>query len=150
MARNLYQVKNIYPHLKNPQKYTAPDKVITCRSGWEITFVIKFLDRHPSVLEWTSESLVIPYLYPVDGKMHRYFTDFWMKCVGSDGKTKEFIIEVKPYAETIEPKKPVRSTKGYYEKVTTYIKNQAKWAAARRYCEQLRLQGRNIEFMVVT
>lgn len=150
MARNLYQIQNLYPHLKNPQKYAHADKTVTCRSGWEITFVMKFLDAHPSVLQWTSEALVIPYLYPIDGKMHRYFVDFWMKCIGSDGAPKEYLIEIKPFAETQKPAPPKRQTKGYLEKVHTFVKNQAKWTAARQYCESQQKLGRNIHFMVVT
>jgi hypothetical protein len=150
MARKLYQIRNIYPHLKNPGKYASSDKLITCRSGWEITFVIKFLDVHPSVLQWTSESTVIPYLYPIDGRMHRYFVDYWMKSLCSDGSVKEYLIEIKPYQETLKPPVPKRQTKGYLERVHTYIKNMSKWDAARRYCTEQQRLGKQIEFMVIT
>jgi hypothetical protein len=150
MARNLYQIQNMYPHLKKPERYSAVDKTITCRSGWEISFITKFLDKNPSIISWESETKVIPYLYPIDGKMHRYFIDFYFKCYTSEGKIKEYLVEVKPFAETEKPKIPKRQTKGYVERVHTYIKNQAKWDATRRYCAEQQQLGRNIDFMIVT
>ena len=110
------------------------------------------MDRTPSVLEWTSEDIVIPYLYPVDGKTHRYFVDFWMKVKTKDGSIKEYLVEIKPYAQTLQEsiQKPKRVTKAYIERVNTFIKNQAKWAAAREWCKKQQLLGRNIEFTIVT
>ena len=150
MARNYYQIPDFYPHLKNPSKYvgTLP---LSLRSGWEIQYA-QYLDKHSSILEWASESIVIQYVSPIDGRYHRYFTDFWMKIVDKNGKHKEYLIELKPYTQTIAEsiKKPARVTKAYVEKVQTFMKNQAKWDAARKWCAAERKNGRDIQFVIIT
>jgi hypothetical protein len=150
MARNYYQIVDFYPHLKNPKKYVG-SRPLSMRSGWEIQYA-QHLDKHPSVLEWSSESIIIMYISPVDGMPHRYFTDFWQKCRDKDGSVKEYLIEIKPYTQTLAEsiKKPARVTKGYIEKVQTFMKNQAKWDAARTWCAAERKKGRNIEFVIIT
>lgn len=144
-----YQIQDLFPHLKNPHKYVGT-RPITMRSGWEIKFASGFLDLNPSVVEWSSESVVIQYFYPVDKKWHRYFTDFWMKVRQDDGTFKEFIIEIKPSAQTRPPKEPKRKTKGYINQVQTFIKNEAKWNTARAYCADRTRMGRPTDFMIIT
>jgi hypothetical protein len=41
-----------------------------------------FLDRHKDVTKWNSEEVVIPYRSPLDNKIHRYFTDFFVEKIG--------------------------------------------------------------------
>ena len=150
--RGYMQIKEFYPYLKFPYKYKG-DRPITLRSSWEIK-VAQWLDRDPACLEWNSETIVIPYNF-YDPKIkrnrkHRYFTDFYFKVKNPAGEIEEYLVEVKPYAETQEPKKPRAHTKAYSRRMFTYLKNQAKWDAARFYCEELRKQGRNIKFEVLT
>lgn len=147
----LFQISDAYPHLKNKQKYLSENKVITIRSGWEASFVFDFLDKHSSVLSWSSEDLIIPYRCPVRNySIHRYFPDFVMKVKEVNGNIKEYVVEIKPHKETKKPPQPKRTTKSYINAVHTYIKNQAKWEAARMYCNKERLKGRNIEFVIMT
>ena len=63
---------------------------------------------------------------------------------------KEYLVEVKPHSETQEPKIPKRKTKGYINRVNSFIKNTAKWDAARQYCKEQKDLGRNIDFMILT
>ena len=119
-----YRVKNI-------SKYKGdPDKCIY-RSMWERQ-TFKWLDEHPKVVKWSSEEVVIPYRCKTDGKLHRYFTDLYIQM--ADGKT--YIIEIKPKAQTQEPKKRSRKTKKYINEVMTYVKNQSKWEAADDFCKK--------------
>ena len=148
-GKNYYQIADLYPHLKHPEKYVGTTP-ITMRSGWEITFATKFLDINPSVVQWSSETVVLQYFYPIDNKWHRYFTDFWMKCRMEDGSMKEYIIEIKPAAQTLPPKMPKRKTKRYIDAVNVYIKNQAKWDRARAYCAEQTKLGKPTSFMVLT
>ena len=37
-----------------------------------------FCDNNPSILQWGSEEIIIPYRAP-DGKLRRYFPDFYIK-----------------------------------------------------------------------
>ena len=46
----------------------------------------------------------------------------------------KFMIEVKPSRFTKPPKKPKRQTKAYMAEQLEYIKNKAKWQAAKEYC----------------
>lgn len=146
----LYQIANLHPHLKHPEKYIAENKTIQMRSGWEISFVIDFLDKHTSVLSWTSEELIIPYFCQIRKNVHRYFPDFTMTVKEATGNIKTYVVEIKPDVEVHPPKVPKRQTKTFKDRCDIYIKNQCKWEAAREYCKKERLLGKNIEFVVMT
>lgn len=119
---------------KNPKKYMGDSSNITYRSRWELLLMMR-LDQHPHVVQWGSEELIIPYRSPIDGRVHRYFTDFIVKRINKDtGKKETVVIEVKPYKETIAPKKQKKKTKRYLNEVKTWGINQAKWKAAEAYC----------------
>ena len=117
-----------------PEKYDGDPTGIVYRSSWEYKFM-GWLDRSNACIRWSSEETIIPYRSPVDGKIHRYFVDFKITLRQSDGSTKTYLIEVKPYAQTLPPKN--RKNKiALMEAVATYQVNQAKWAAATEYCRQ--------------
>lgn len=149
MSRSYYQVKDLYPHLKHPERYTGT-RPVTMRSGWEITFATKFLDTNPNILEWSSESVIVPYIDPCDHRQHRYFIDFWMRVQTAENGICEYLIEIKPFAQTQEPKPRARITPRFKEEVRTYLKNQSKWAATRKLCEDMRALGRKIDFQILT
>jgi hypothetical protein len=94
-------------------------------------------DRSPVVLEWSSEEVVVPYKW-IDGNYHRYFIDFWMKMKQSgDAPPKEYLVEVKPLAQTKPPKAP-KTIKGYRAnraRLLEWAQNQAKWKAAREFAQ---------------
>ena len=79
----------------NPKKYKGDPSKVIYRSLWERKLMV-YCDNTKSVLEWGSEEIIIPYVSPWDGKVHRYFPDFYMKVKQTSGKTKKFIVEVKP------------------------------------------------------
>ena len=58
---------------KNKHKYIGRSTP-NYRSSWELHF-FQWCDRNPNVLEWAAEAVVIPYISPVDSKVHRYFVD---------------------------------------------------------------------------
>jgi len=118
---------------KNPQKYAGDPTNIIYRSSWEAK-VMSWLDKTPEIISWASEELSIPYLSPLDGKVHRYFPDFIAKSRTKDGRIKVLMIEVKPKKQIDEPKRRKRITKQYISEVATWGVNQAKWAAATEYC----------------
>lgn len=143
------QIYDVYPYLKHPEKYKGT-RPITLRSGWEIAFVIKYLDVNDNIIEWGSESVVISYFRPDDGKKHRYFMDFNFKAKTTSGKIKEFWVEIKPQSQIDPPKEPKRKTKTYVEQVKTYLVNQAKWKTTRQLVEEKKLLGKDIEFLVLS
>jgi hypothetical protein len=122
-----------------PRKYKGDSTNVVYRSSWEYKFM-KWCDNTSSVEEWGSEEIIIPYVSPVDGRRHRYFPDFYVKI----GK-KKYLVEVKPYKQTKEPKTQKRNTKRYINEVVTYAVNQAKWKAATEFCVD-----NGWEFMLIT
>ena len=93
MSTRYHQIKDVYPHLKNPEKYTGT-RPITCRSGWEISFVIKYLDITPNVISWKSENTIIKYIDINTNTTHRYFIDFTLIIKDINGNYKEIWIEI--------------------------------------------------------
>ncbi len=106
---------------------------------------MKYCDLNKSILEWGSEEIVIPYRSPLDNRVHRYFVDFYIKVKDINGNLQKYLIEVKPKKQTREPKVQKKMTKRYIYEVTEYAKNQAKWAAAKDFCDD-----RNYKFMLIT
>jgi|TARA_R100000030_G_C3247728_1_gene122194 hypothetical protein len=127
-----------------PNKYKGDSTNIICRSTWERKFC-RWCDLNESILEWGSEEFYIPYISPLDNRVHRYFPDFIIKVKESTGQIKTYVIEVKPKKQTRPPKTPKRKTKSYLYECKTYAVNQAKWKAAVEFCED-----RRIKFKIIT
>ena len=115
--------------VKNPTKYHGDHTNVVYRSLWE-RHAFKWCDDNSEIQKWSSEETVIPYLYEVDKKIHRYFVD--LKIVYKSGKT--IIVEIKPEKETAPPVGN-RRTKRYITEGYTYIKNMNKWEAANEYAK---------------
>ena len=64
----------------------------------------KWCDLNENIIKWGSEEFFIPYLSPVDKRVHRYFPDFIIQVKESTGRVKTYVIEVKPKQTTT--KKP--------------------------------------------
>lgn len=129
---------------KNPSKYDGDLTKITFRSSWELRFM-DWLDKHEDVISWSSESIAIPYLSPIDGDWHRYYPDFKVKQRNKNGGVEVLIIEIKPEKETIEPEVRAKKTKRYIKEVYTWGVNSAKWKAAEKYCAT-----NKAKFMILT
>lgn len=118
---------------KHPDKYAGDPTNIIYRSLWELR-LMRYFDQHPGVLVWGSEELAIPYVSPVDNRIHRYYPDFIVKMRENGGRVTTNLIEVKPYDQTIEPKKNPSKPRRYISEVMQYGVNQAKWKAAIEFC----------------
>jgi hypothetical protein len=122
---------------QNPHKYWGKDGGnIVFRSGLELKMMRKF-DSSPNVTKWSSEEIIVPYFDPVQKKARRYFPDFVIKKIGSNGVEETVMIEVKPSVETVRPvhKKGKRRDRIIREELT-WANNQAKWEAAEAYCKR--------------
>lgn len=120
---------------KNPNKYKGNVSNIVYRSRWELK-CMSYFDLNSSVLEWSSEEDIIPYVSPLDNRYHRYFVDFRVKIKDREGKIKTYLIEVKPFYQTQEPKADKINKKRYLTEVQTYVVNKSKWNAAEEYCKK--------------
>ena len=125
-------------------KYQGDSRNIIYRSLSELKYM-KWYDLNLNILEWGSEEFFIPYVSPLDNRVHRYFPDFYMKIKESNGKVKRYVIEVKPLKHCVPPTKGRKQKRTFIREVAEYAKNQAKWKAARSFCEM-----RQLTFKVVT
>lgn len=128
---------------QHDEKYRG-SRPIVFRSGLELNF-FRWCDRNDRVLQWGSESVVIPYMSPKDGRMHRYFVDSVL-LLKTDTGTKKFLIEIKPEKQTMPPTQSARKSKKnlLYEQVNWAV-NSSKWDAARGWCEK-----HGFEFVILT
>ena len=129
-----YEYKQGFFKPTNPKKYRGDAENIVYRSGWEKK-VMNWCDTNKSVVSWSSEEVVIPYMSPIDNRVHRYFVDFYVEAIDNNGNKQTYLLEVKPKAQTQEPKFQKRKTKKYITEVMTWGVNEAKWKAAQEYCK---------------
>lgn len=132
-------MKGIFKPSK-PEKYRGDSRNICYRSSFELKYM-RYLEQSDDVLEWASEEISIPYISPKDGKVHRYFPDFWVRTRNKG----EWIIEVKPLKETMTPQAPKKPGKRFLKEVMTFGVNSAKWEAAKEFCNK-----NNMKFALVT
>ena len=130
-ANGLYQ-------LRNPEKYIGK-KTPRYRSSWEWAFM-RFCDNNPSVMNWASESIQIPYRNPLTGKNTIYVPDFFIVYNSKSQQKVAELIEIKPNTQT-----KFESVGKNSQNQAAYIVNRAKWEAANKWAK-----GKGIRFRVIT
>jgi trans-aconitate methyltransferase len=55
---------------------------------------MKWCDDNISIVEWGSETIIIPYISPIDNKIHRYFVDFYVKIKNKNNLIEKYLIEI--------------------------------------------------------
>lgn len=128
----------------NANKYSGDITNIVYRSLWELRFM-KWCDDSKSVIEWGSETVVVPYISPIDKKVHKYFVDFFIKVRTNSNTIEKYLVEIKPERFTRPPEIPERKTKRFIDEVFQYGVNDAKWKAAFEFCKD-----RNMKFIILT
>jgi len=108
---------------------------------------MKFCDDNENVISWSSEEVVIPYRSPLDGRIHRYFIDFWLKVKQKNGKINTLLVEIKPQSQTIPPtiKEGSKLTPTKIKQIKAYALNSEKWKAAKNFCSE-----KGWEFVIMT
>ena len=91
---------------------------------------MNFLDNTENVLQWASEPFAIPYQSPLDGRVHRYFPDFFIKLNGESNEVETLVVEVKPYSQSTIGKRKKLSL----NEASVLAVNRAKWESAVEYC----------------
>lgn len=129
----------------NSQKYKGND-LPRFLSSWELK-LFRWCDMNEDVVEWGSESIAIPYHNPVTEKTSCYFPDVILK-MKINNQIKKYLIEIKPYRQTQDPKNFDQSRKKkktiIYENLN-YLKNVAKWSAAKKWADKM-----GYEFNILT
>lgn len=141
LARNKrYNQGYYYP--ENKSKYIG--EVAIYRSGLELQY-FKSLDKNPKCIKWNSEGIKIPYYWEVDGKWHNYYID--LAATFQEGtKIQTYLIEIKPYRQTLVPQKTPRKRKQtLLTEQVMFSQNQAKWSYAAKFAKE-----NGLKFVVLT
>lgn len=130
-AQGLYQPKH-------PDKYIGK-KTPRYRSSWEWAFM-NFCDNNPSIMQWASESIQIPYRHPLTGKNTIYVPDFFIVYNSKGKKRIAELIEIKPNNQA-----KLENVGKNIQNQASYIVNKAKWEAAGKWCKH-----KGIRFRILT
>lgn len=120
-AQGNYQVQN-------PSKYVGKGTP-RFRSGWEHAFM-RFCDNNNNIMQWASESIVIPYRHPLTGKMTNYIPDFLITYKTRSNTLKAELIEIKPKKQSV-----IESKSSANERAIVAV-NYAKWDAATKWAQR--------------
>ncbi len=143
MARKYHRGKYV---VKNPKKYAGDVNNVVYRSSWEKKMFVR-CDLDPNIISWGSETFHVPYFSKVDGKMRRYFPDIIVKYKNKKGQIVSEIIEIKPYKETIPPKKTggKNSKSRFINAQLTWQRNCDKWDACSAFAESKGMTFRTMD-----
>lgn len=129
----------------HPEKYVGQSTPIF-KSDLERR-MMAYLDKTDSVVSWMYEpeqairyrDLSRPDKYG-QGKERKYYIDFVAVVKTPDNKLKTVWIEVKSKKETVPPK-----NKNNRLDMETWVRNQSKWAAAKKLSE-----SKGVQFLIIT
>jgi hypothetical protein len=124
--------------MKHPDKYIGK-KTPRYRSSWEWAFM-RFCDNNPSITQWASESIQIPYRNPLTGRNTIYVPDFFIVYNSKKQDKVAELIEVKPNNQA--KRKDLGKNA---QNQAAYVVNRAKWEAANKWAK-----GKGIRFRVIT
>jgi hypothetical protein len=99
---------------------------------------MRFCDTNDNILQWASESIVIPYRHPLTGRMTNYVPDFLITYRTKNNKMCAEVIEIKPKKQSI-----IESKASARDRAVVAV-NYAKWDAATKWCRRQGLQFRVI------
>ena len=126
------------------EKYVGTYPILS-RSSYEMKFM-RWCDNASAVIKWSSESNVVPYQNPLDGRIHRYFLDNMIVMKDRQGKEHTFLIEIKPKRKTQPPTESRnKSVTTVIREKTEWVKNQAKWRSAEQYATK-----KGYKFIILT
>jgi len=125
-------------------KYIGDINSILCRSLWERKFC-KYLDSNKNIIRWSFEALKIPYVSPVDNKLHNYIPDFLIETRDKLGNIETMVIEIKPKKQTKAPELGKKRKTTFLQENMIYKVNEAKWKSAIQFCKD-----QNIKFKILT
>jgi hypothetical protein len=130
---------------ENPTKYVGDSTNIIYRSLLERRFMV-FCDKNPNILKWASEEMYVPYVSPLDNRVHRYFVDFLIEVKEKDGNTQTYLIEIKPSRQCVEPKdSDNKSRRTFLKEMKNWAINNSKWKAASEFANK-----QNWKFKIIT
>ena len=143
MAKRRQYKQGIY-RPRQPDKYKGSWPILY-RSSYELRFM-NWCDTNNNITEWSSESIIIPYIRPTDGKLHRYFVDNTVKIKDKEGNIHKYLVEIKPFKETLPPVNTPRKRHNTLVKENyRYAINSSKWEAAQKWATK-----NGYKFIIIT
>ena len=126
-------IKQGYFTPKHPFKYAGDLSKIIYRSSWELRF-LRYCDETIKITRYAIEPVCIPYVSPIDKKVHKYNIDFYIEQLMADMTTKKWLIEIKPLRQILPPKPPkqqsIKSMQNYISTIKKCVVNMAKFKTA--------------------
>lgn len=113
------------------------------RSGLELKFM-RFCDNNSNVVMWGSENVIVPYISPIDGRVHKYFVDNFV-AIKEGNSIKKYLVEIKPHKQTSPPTTKYKKKEHLLYEQSMFVVNQAKWQAAREFCKK-----KGLSFLILT
>lgn len=123
--------------MTNPQKYVGKSAPYA-RSSWEVK-VMQLFDTNSNILQWASEEVGIPYISPIDNRMHTYYPDFMVRYIDANNREHVELLEVKPNSQST-----LETARSLADRQALAV-NAAKWQAATQWCK-----SKGIRFRVIT
>ena len=129
-----YKTGIYYP--VNPKKYIGNLKKLIYKSKLELLY-FRFLDRNKNILEWSYETITVPYISELDGRRHKYIIDIYCKLITKDKKIKRKLIEIKPLIQTKIPiKGPKEKESSFVYRLKEFTRNKSKWEFAEKFAKK--------------
>jgi len=129
------QYKQGFFHPVNNNKYKGHTPIVF-RSSLELKAYRSF-DLNPKIISWGIESVVVPYISPADGRLHRYFVDTNITVKNDNGEIKKYLIEIKPAKKCQPPVRSARRSKtNLLREDIEYAINTAKWNSAKQWADK--------------
>lgn len=160
------RTKQGYYKVQNIDKYVGDPNLVIYRSSWEHSFC-RWADFSPSILQWSSEPISIPYYdrvskleecqkfgldpnNPKNWTVKHYNTDYWIKIDKGNGIVEKWFVEVKPSMKLKKPtppptNAPLKDVRRFNAAAKEYFINEAKFAAITAWAER-----NNSKFYVFT
>ena len=141
MSKQIGKKDTIYKPV-NKEKYISNPPYAVCRSSWETIFC-RWCDNNPAVIQWSSESISIPYIDKTSRdfkglpKKRKYYPDFLCNIIDGHGVITTWLVEIKPKKECSPPlTRGNKSKKTMIYEQKTWAVNSAKWKSAEAYCKR--------------
>lgn len=130
----------------HPEKVISKDNLLPAFKSKLEYKMMRYCDVTDAVVKWAYEPpfAIIPYYDKGAQKNRHYYVDFVLWVKDDKNNIKQVWVEIKPYDQTIPPKIH-RVTESAVTAMKTYVTNQCKWKAARKFCN-----SHGFDFIVVT
>jgi len=125
----LYKPKNV--NKCKGKFYKDHGNTILFKSKLELIFG-RNCDLNPKIVEWSYETVIIPYWSTQENKQRNYYVDFFAKSLNTNGQIETYLVEIKPMDHVR------KGRRRHFEDDKEQIQlNYDKWSAAEKFCKSM-------------